>query len=282
MLTNFNSLNLQSGTLKLNSTIESTSTSTGTLITNGGVGISGNLNIGGSYLSLNNESDTGSNILIKSLEPNLLTSSNVNLCIGKSSTNGNSAVLSYSHVGDNDPLNEVILGTYGNAQIELFNNGVCVLPCTLNSTDTASGALQISGGIGIAKDLYIGGTLHSTLMSSATTSINWTYDAATFASTLNIRTSSSGLVWISQPNISFTPTGNSTLQLLIGTADASYNPTTKRVLPIKYLQGGVYKNASLLAEASFPTFVTFTIYTDSTYDLSEVNLSFDICYNINS
>lgn len=176
-------------TLGLNGSIISTSTSTGTLKVVGGVGIGGDIYIGNSAIILStlNATNTSSGALkitggesigkdlyvggtiYGSLNGSITTPTLVlNGTIQATSTNGGTLrVDGGTGIGGNlfvgGELNvsgSQIFG--GSMQINnnVTTNGIIKTTNTTQAVDDISGALEIAGGAGIGKDVYIGGALN--------------------------------------------------------------------------------------------------------------------------
>ena len=123
--------------LTIAGTYSSTDTNTGALIVYGGVGIGENLNVGG-QLNVSGEVN---------LSPN---SADVNILPGVGGT-----VLIYpSQYGYMD--NMIIGGTQ--PRIGYFTS--LVVEDTSNTFSTNTGALTVAGGVGINKDLWVGGIIY--------------------------------------------------------------------------------------------------------------------------
>lgn len=130
-----------SAVLNLTNTAGSTSTDTGTLTVIGGVGIGENLNVGGTIkcYSVDDATDIETGAVHvdggMSISKKLYTyryHNNENAYIGQDLT---------------------VIG-------DINNNGVLYQNNELNSSSTSTGSVILAGGAAIAKDLYVGGTLH--------------------------------------------------------------------------------------------------------------------------
>ena len=116
-----------SGTVNIQSTTQSVSTTTGALRVAGGAGILGNLYIGGNLF---------------------LAGTNVLAYISSDTT---STVAISANLG--------AYQTYANTKIGTNSNSNLVVVSSAQSTSTTTGALVISGGTGIAGNLYVGGNI---------------------------------------------------------------------------------------------------------------------------
>jgi hypothetical protein len=166
-------IKFSAGEFQINPTTTSTTTSSGALQVAGGVGIGGNLNVGGtmygnvagtSYtnLGLNNVA-VGSSALITN------TTGTYNTAIGNNTLEGNTAGTNNTALGYKAGLsgnfnNSTAIGynsnATGNNQVVLGTTAEkVIIPGTAGSTGTTSGALQVAGGVGIMENLNVGGIM---------------------------------------------------------------------------------------------------------------------------
>ena len=138
---NTSTLAITVASLNIANTSSSTSTTTGALIVAGGVGIGGTLYVG----SLRGDSTTSATTW--GLFYNVVTKEITTATGGGGSGSGSSGISS--------------TGT----------TSTFTILSTVNSTSTNSGALQVRGGAGIAKDVYIGGSLNVAGVSTLTGSL---------------------------------------------------------------------------------------------------------------
>ena len=110
-----------------NASLNSTSPSTGGLVVQGGTGIGQTLYVGG---------------------PTFLLST---LNVG-----GNTDLFGYLHVDNNSPT--LLTGTLEVDQNATFLQHVTLTNAGLNSSDSSNGALVVAGGVGIGKNLNVGGS----------------------------------------------------------------------------------------------------------------------------
>ena len=154
----FDAATAVSQTLTLSQGTQSTSTTTGDLIVAGGVGIAKSVYIGGN-LTVSGVFNGGAvefgNIKIAQTDDNTIDTSSGNLKISSSGT-----------VEINDDLNVVgVLSatgnvTLGNATSDATTvSGTLAVQSTTNSTSKTTGALKVSGGVGINNDLHVGGDI---------------------------------------------------------------------------------------------------------------------------
>jgi hypothetical protein len=122
-----------------------TSTSTGTLVVQGGIGITGDLYIGGNITAnkLTIQYTTITTALIKTDD----IISTYNTSQSTSTTSGALIVSGGVGIGG-----QVFIG--GNSSIA----GITTVTNTTNATSTTTGALQVYGGVGIGGNLFVGGS----------------------------------------------------------------------------------------------------------------------------
>ena len=154
----FDAVTSFSKTINLTDNTQSTSTTTGSLIVSGGVGIAKSVHIGGDLIvsgKFNGGAVEFGNIKIAQTDDNTIDTSSGNLKISSSGT-----------VEINDDLNVVgVLSatgnvTLGNATSDATTvSGTLAVQSTTNSTSKTTGALKVSGGVGINNDLHVGGDI---------------------------------------------------------------------------------------------------------------------------
>lgn len=172
--------------ITINSGVASTTTNTGALIVEGGVGISGDVNVGGtiysngypvattegSTLQLVTEagSSTTNAILISNTASNALTVYG-GIDIGQPSNIQGSQIVTAANIGQNIPgLNATMAkGDYTFFPLSIFDS--------TPSVSTTTGALNVAGGVGVGGDIYFKGNLYQNgvLFSSASTSTTNTF-----------------------------------------------------------------------------------------------------------
>jgi hypothetical protein len=131
----------------INGTATSTSTVTGSLTVVGGVGIGGAVNIGST--STINGAQIITTSTLDSFARKILLYAGVDIAI---STTVTSTSTSYT-ISNTSTLQSVTdRGNTTTNSIKILNTG--------NSTSTVTGALTVAGGVGIAKDLYVGGMVN--------------------------------------------------------------------------------------------------------------------------
>lgn len=150
LLNNFGA-NLVKDSVTLLGTEDSTSTSTGTLICQGGVGVSKSVFVGGNVNT--------SNLKLTATVPNIEVGGTSRLTFGLNSTNfGSYAPLLVQNTLDvgSSPVAASIT-TSGGINIGKSLN----VAGTTESTSTTTGTIICSGGLGVAKNIYVGGALQT-------------------------------------------------------------------------------------------------------------------------
>ena len=122
------------GAATISNTTSSTSTTTGALKVGGGAGIVGNLNVGGTL------GVTGATTLSSTL-------------------NAGATTLASSTITGNESIGGTLGVTGATSLAALTTTGAATISNTTNSTSTSTGALIVRGGVGIASDVKIGGTI---------------------------------------------------------------------------------------------------------------------------
>jgi len=216
---------LATGNIKVTGTTQATATNTGALQVVGGVGVGGNLFVGGSsYIAgdlyvdgtqfvVNTQAlATGDKALVLSTgSSSAALASNAGVYIGPSS---GTAYTSFYY----DGIGSWIIPTGGTS------GGLKIQGTTAAGVNTAAaGALQVSGGVGIAGGLYVGGTI------TATTFVGSFSGSVTQANNLNNGTAGQ-LVYQSAPNLTgFVGPGTAGQILLSGGTSAPTYTTTSSV-----------------------------------------------------
>ena len=143
-----------SGNIKIDSTAPSTNTTTGALQVAGGVGIGGNLNVGEDVVITGNLTVNGSTT---TLNTQTLDVEDLQITVAKGAldsaaangagllVDGALASITYAHSTSSWNFNKAIRGS------------TIALTDTTDTTNESSGALQVAGGVAIAKDLFVGG-----------------------------------------------------------------------------------------------------------------------------
>ena len=174
-ITNAWSLYIASGRVRFNDTTTSTNTTTGALVVTGGVGIGGAAYIGGGLVVTGNIIGT----VATNNQPNITTLSGVT-SIGASNTTTITGILQTAA-----QTNITSVGTLTG----LTSSGIVSITNTTASTSTTTGALVVSGGVGITGALNIGNTL------SVSGNINTPLSIASTTKTIGGVYSVDGLIW---------------------------------------------------------------------------------------
>ena len=243
------------GTVKVASTTQSTTNTTGALTVAGGAGIAGNLNVGGeikagtltvdttNFTSLNTPGDldvagtttlsgplfaediSGNALNVKSVfigniaspsTADLTIEGDINQLLGDSLLNN---VTCTSLRVDGGTVNT----TAGDLTLDPFVKTTTAKPVAISSTAAASsnttGALTVSGGVGIEGNLYVGGTLNATTLNSTASSMNLTDTTASTNTTTGALRVAGGVGVVGNVNVGGTLVAGSTLTTpQIGTA----------------------------------------------------------------
>jgi len=210
------------GNTTIHSTTASTSTSSGALVvgngSSGGLGVGGAINAGGII-----QAGSGSNILYLSGD----TGSNAYLTTGASSTVTNVYIGSAS--GCSAPT---VVQVNGTTRFTVASTGATV-SATTASTSTSSGALVVSGGVGVAKSLNVG---------EAVTVAGGAFAAASFYKSASLGTVLSGATGSSYDLYITNPAGNHVMQVPTGTRNAEFAATLTTV-------GAITSGASISTSA---------------------------------
>jgi hypothetical protein len=175
-------------TATIQGTTNATSTNTGALIVAGGAGINGKVYVGGGLtLADNNGSNTSAlainsffpSFTIKTLNPNYAYGANA--LITHADPNG--TVWTIGSIAQGGPVNststlyfnvfspstyqypsvsgDTVFAGNGSPNLRISFSGTTTIYNTATSISTTTGAFQVVGGVGIGKDLYLGGNFYS-------------------------------------------------------------------------------------------------------------------------
>lgn len=150
-LLNNEGANIIKDSVTLLGTEDSTSTSTGALICQGGLGVAKNVFVGGNVST--------SNLKLTSPSPNIEVGGSSRLTFGMLSTNfGSYAPLLVQNTLDvgSSPV-AASISTSGGINIGKSLN----VAGTTESTSTTTGTIICSGGVGVAKNIYVGGAIQA-------------------------------------------------------------------------------------------------------------------------
>ncbi len=179
----------------------STSTSTGNLVIPGGLGVGGT--VSASILNVplitsvinqttanpaaltSTYTGTDSQFAFKFLEPNLAAFEFTGLIVGQAASTYNSATIDFVKVSTGSSANQANFGLFGGASIGCFSNQILTsnqfrVSNTTASTSISTGSARFDGGVGIAGDVYIGGSITSGAASVTNLSVSGT---STFTNT---------------------------------------------------------------------------------------------------
>jgi hypothetical protein len=169
------------GALNLPNTTSSTSTTSGALTLGGGAGIAENINVGGTATIIG--AATISN-----------TTASSSTTTGALKVGGGAGIAGNVNVGGTlgvtgaTTLSSTLGVTGATTLSALTTTGTATISNTTNASSTSSAALVVRGGVGIASDVKIGGTIEidggspgagKVLTSDATGVASWTYGAGT-------------------------------------------------------------------------------------------------------
>jgi hypothetical protein len=140
---------------------QSASTNTGALIVTGGAGLGGNLYVGGNFVT-----DGSSQLQNLSAVSVTATSINVAYFTATVATVTNLTVHNSLYVGGASTLTNLLVTGDGTV------NGTFTVTNTTPASSTSTGALTVGGGVGVAGDLWVGGTIYGSLGGSINTATN--------------------------------------------------------------------------------------------------------------
>ena len=176
----FNGNATHNGMSTYNSTINSTSSSTGSLVVGGGLGIALDTYMGGNLYVQNNI--TCSNIIYETQEIIESTADSTSITSGAMVCLGGAGIVKNVNIGGNANVLSTTsstssttgsittkggMGIVGNLNVGgsisagSFNIPTLNISATTQSTNSTTGALTISGGVGISKNLNVGGTINT-------------------------------------------------------------------------------------------------------------------------
>lgn len=262
--------------ITITNTSASNSTLTGALVVGGGLGIGGNLNVGGDTIIAGNLTVQGTQTYIDStstavLDPvfdigsgadqtPLITNDGLNKGIALHyNTGSNSTASDVMFVGRDIATGKFIVkNTYGttypsNANFATSGTyasailGALQLTTFISSTGTNTGALLVTGGAGIAENLYVGGNLYVAGSAAVTTSTIGNYGVTKLiAGTDTAVSTSTGVVyvWNTSTLQTITSRGNSTTNAI------SITNTSTQALSVT---GGVVIGGALSATSFVAT-----------------------------
>jgi hypothetical protein len=165
----------------------SNSTTTGALVVTGGVGIGGNLHVGGEIvaqkLTIQLTTITTTMVQTDDIIKTLNTTAATNTTTGALQVTGGAGIGGNIYVGGQIAVatitsisGDITIDPNGNSNV-VFGTGaqVKILDTTLSSS-TATGALVVSGGMGVAEDIYVGGQIAVATITSIISNSDITID----------------------------------------------------------------------------------------------------------
>jgi hypothetical protein len=168
-----------SGVTTVTNTTNATNAATGALQVVGGVGVGGDMYVGGGILTVGNatgatsvriEAGTGVATYIAKGGGTATTLDNQYGAIqfADSAFTNKGFIQSRSIDATNTRLDFLVLGT-GNFRTPLSLSGTTAsIALTTVASSTTTGALVVTGGVGIGQDLYVGGTIYGTIFGTIT------------------------------------------------------------------------------------------------------------------
>jgi len=267
--TSSNAISTFNSILSVTSTTASTTTSTGALVvgngTSGGLGVGGAASIGGPILV-----GTSSDVYVSRVATGILdirSASSPGTTARLDVTGTTSAGVGFRQSGTRDWFISaesaelrVTCGTSGSI-FAVTNGNPVALRDTTASTSTSSGALVVSGGVGVAKEMYLGGGLLNVAKGGAGSTIEINADSG-FASKLAMQRASTNrwtLEVDSSDVLTLKSLGTTAALTMTGTTSAEFVGSIKTAAP----SGGTAANWKLGTVASVsPTSPNRTIEVD--------------------
>ena len=148
-------------TINVNSITQSTNTTSGSLIVSGGVGIEKQLNVGGTIFTNNS---AAINLKDNQLQ---LRNNDENHYIQYNLDIDGPRIAGWKGAQIYESQNDTIIANLVSSGIELTK--LTTISDTTESSNVTSGAFTVMGGVGIVKDLYVGGNIYGNIDSANTT-----------------------------------------------------------------------------------------------------------------
>jgi hypothetical protein len=241
-------LTILSSSVLIDSTTASTTASSGALVVSGGVGVGGAINAGGAITA----GSDGSLVAVYVPGDSALRAAGGKLYLDTRLTDGGDIVLR--------PRISAALTLTAATNAATFTGAVSVSSTTA-SNNTSSGALVVSGGVGVAKEMYLGGGLLNVAKAGAGATIEINADSG-FASKLAMQRAATNrwtLEVDSSDVLTLKSLGTTAALTMTGTTSAEFVGSIKTAAP----SGGTAANWKLGTVASVsPTSPNRTIEVD--------------------
>ena len=175
--------------VKINDTTGATTTATGALVVSGGVGVGGDLYIGGEIvaqkLTIQLTTITTTMVQTDDIIKTVNTTAATNTTTGALVVSGGAGIGGNVYVGGQIAV-ATITSIISNSDITIDPNGTgnvvfgtgaqVKINDTTGATTTATGALVVSGGVGVAEDIYVGGQIAVATITSIISNSDITID----------------------------------------------------------------------------------------------------------
>jgi hypothetical protein len=241
-------LTILSSSVLIDSTTASTTASSGALVVSGGLGVAGAINAGGAITA----GTDGSLVAVYVPGDSALRAAGGKLYLDTRLTDGGDIVLR--------PRISAALTLTAATNAATFTGAVSVSSTTA-STSTSSGALVVSGGVGVAKEMYLGGGLLNVAKAGAGATIEINADSG-FASKLAMQRAATNrwtLEVDSSDVLTLKSLGTTAALTMTGTTSAEFVGSIKTAAP----SGGTAANWKLGTVATVsPTSPNRTIEVD--------------------
>jgi hypothetical protein len=169
------------GSMSLLANVASTSSTTGTLKITGGLGVSGNINSGGSVIFNTKLYTTADNSAI-SVHNDLGLVKKVGEVSKLVAGLGDEVILATSNY--NDMRTDAISTGTITDRFKILSTGETRVLSTTGSTSASTGALVVSGGVGVSQNLYVGGNIIGTIAPGIMGQVSLVYVRGTGANNL--------------------------------------------------------------------------------------------------
>lgn len=269
----------RTGTIQLEHTIAATSTTTGTLVVVGGVGIGGGIYVGGAGTFTNTISATSATFS-GTLNVTGITTARI-LNATSATFSGTLGVTGTSVLTGLQASNIAASGTLGVTGTSILA-GLTTVTNTTSATSTSTGALQVRGGVGIGGALYAQQTSYINGSQILTVATIGSFGVGTItAGTDTVVSTSTGavLIWNTSTLQSITNRGNATTNQIAITNSTAATSTNTGALQV---QGGVGISGNLHVGGTTSSFMgNVGIGTTTPTDLLDVSTNIDGLVRIN-